>query len=484
MGTTGLMHVTLLGTGSADGWPNPFCTCTSCDDARVRGVVRGQTAALIDGRVLLDCGPETPRAAARLGLSLADVRVLVITHTHPDHLGPAALLFRRWAQRREPLVVIGPRAVIDVCRDWVGPDDPVTLRAVAAGDVVDVAGYRVTAVAAAHDEAELGPALVYSLRDADGVSMLYLTDTGPLPRASVDALAGGGAQLALVEAPFGDVVDHGTDPLDLPSFGELIRVLRDRGALAAAARVVAVHLSHHNPPLPQLSQRLDVLGADVVPDGAEIDVTMHGARLASHTAVPRTRPHRTLLLGGARSGKSAYAERLTAESEQVTYVATCPRPTHEHPDRELSARIEAHQRRRPSSWTTVETIDVSDVLRKAAPDDVVVIDCFTLWLSAQLDVDGWSVDGEWQGSPDALAARIDDLVQAWTDCPARVIGVSNEVGSGVVPANASGRWFRDQQGRLNAALARVSDDVRLVVAGRALPLPESTPVPTSAPEVR
>jgi adenosylcobinamide kinase/adenosylcobinamide-phosphate guanylyltransferase len=469
------MHVTLLGTGSADGWPNPFCTCASCLDARARRVIRGQTAALVDGRLLLDCGPETPRAAERLGATLYAVRVLVITHTHPDHLGPAALLFRRWAQRTvpEPLTVVGPPAVVAVCRAWVGPEDPVEFAAVGHGDVVDVAGYRITAFAATHEQPELGPALVYSVSDTTEATLLYLTDTGPLPAATLDALAGAHAQLALLEETFGDVVDHGTDHLDLPTFERQVSGLRERAALADTARVVAVHLSHHNPPLPQLTRRLDAFGVDVLPDGAEIHVTKESAEVVPGlvTAAESVPPRRTLLIGGARSGKSTLAEGIASQHRTVTYVATCPVPNDDQPDAELSARIDQHRRRRPTSWHTIETNDVAGVLRTARPDDVVLVDCFTLWLSAQLDLDGWAGDGTWLGSPEVLSARIDDVVRAWSDCPARAIGVSNEVGSGVVPATASGRLFRDAHGRLNAALARVSDDVRLVVAGRMLSLP-------------
>ena len=91
------MEVLLLGTGSADGWPNAFCGCASCASSREGGEVRGQTAVLVDGRLLLDCGPEAPRAAERFGRSLRDVRSILLTHDHPDHVGPAALLWRRWA---------------------------------------------------------------------------------------------------------------------------------------------------------------------------------------------------------------------------------------------------------------------------------------------------------------------------------------------------------------------------------------------------
>lgn len=97
-----VIDVVLLGTGSADGWPNPFCVCASCRTAAARGEIRGQTAALVDGTILLDCGPEIPRAAVHAGRSLAGVRHILFTHAHPDHVGPAALLFRAWVRRDEP----------------------------------------------------------------------------------------------------------------------------------------------------------------------------------------------------------------------------------------------------------------------------------------------------------------------------------------------------------------------------------------------
>lgn len=103
------MEVLLLGTGSADGWPNPFCTCASCQALLAAGEVRGQTAALVDNVLLLDCGPEAPRAALRAGRTLHGVRHVLLTHTHPDHLGPAALLWRRWARRDEPLDLVATR---------------------------------------------------------------------------------------------------------------------------------------------------------------------------------------------------------------------------------------------------------------------------------------------------------------------------------------------------------------------------------------
>lgn len=183
-------------------------------------------------------------------------------------------------------------------------------------------------------------------------------------------------------------------------------------------------------------------------------------------------PRRVLLLGGARSGKSAAAEaraaRAAGSQGSVVYVATAgARPG----DEEWTARITAHRERRPASWRTVETGDPVDVLRGGEPV-VVLVDCLGLWLTRAMDsVDAWD-DDAWHGGAAraALEARVATLVEAWRASPHHVIAVSNEVGLGVVPATAAGRRFRDELGTLNARLAAASDEVLLVVAGRTLAL--------------
>jgi adenosylcobinamide kinase/adenosylcobinamide-phosphate guanylyltransferase len=179
-------------------------------------------------------------------------------------------------------------------------------------------------------------------------------------------------------------------------------------------------------------------------------------------------PRRVLLLGGARSGKSAAAEAMAtraAGGRGVTYVATGgTRPD----DPEWAARVAAHRVRRPATWTTVETADPVAAL---AGGGVVLVDCLALWLTRAMDaVNAWD-DAAWAGAaPAALGARVDALVGAWAAAPGHVIAVSNEVGMGVVPPTAAGRRFRDELGRLNVRLAAASDEVALVVAGRLLPL--------------
>jgi adenosylcobinamide kinase/adenosylcobinamide-phosphate guanylyltransferase len=171
------------------------------------------------------------------------------------------------------------------------------------------------------------------------------------------------------------------------------------------------------------------------------------------------RPRRTFVLGGARSGKSSYAERLLGGAGAVDYVACGLLPDDDDP--EWAERVALHRARRPSSWRTLETVDLAGVLGTSGPP--VLVDCLTTWLARVMDDCGvWT---ERPGSDAALAAAVDEVVGAWGRTRRRVIGVSNEVGSGVVPASASGRRFRDELGVLNARVAAASDRVWLVTAG-------------------
>ncbi|QBJ95867.1 bifunctional adenosylcobinamide kinase/adenosylcobinamide-phosphate guanylyltransferase [Rhodococcus sp. ABRD24] len=443
------MEVVLLGTGSADGWPNPFCTCASCRTAAVRGEIRGQTAALVDDTILLDCGPEVPRAAVHAGRSLARVRHILFTHAHPDHVGPAALLFRAWVRRDEPLDVIGPAEALDLCRDWVGPDDPVNFVPVGAGDRIALGGYTIRVLEAAHTAVRDGDSVLYDITSPGGDRMLWATDTGPLPASTLDAVRNAAYGALFLEETFGTRTDLGAGHHDLTTFPRTLAALRESGAITAATDVVAVHLSHYNPPTTELAARLAPWGARVVADGATVTV---GARTT--TASPGIR--RTLVLGGARAGKSTYAEALLAAHPRVTYLAT---GGVREGDREWAERIALHRARRPDGWTTVETTDAAAVLRGA--QEPVLLDCLGTWLTGRLDHHGVWNGGDWS----AVGADIADLLGAVRAVSVPVVAVSNEVGSGVVPPTPAGRRFRDLLGRVNSAVAAESESVVLVVAG-------------------
>jgi adenosylcobinamide kinase/adenosylcobinamide-phosphate guanylyltransferase len=163
----------------------------------------------------------------------------------------------------------------------------------------------------------------------------------------------------------------------------------------------------------------------------------------------------TLVLGGARSGKSEVAERLASRlPAPVTYVATARRdPT----DAEWGARIDAHRERRDAIWATVEVGDGDLACTLEELRGSVLVDSLGSWVSA---ADGFAVDVA--SLCGVLAAHDGDLVV-----------VSEEVGLGVHPSTEEGRRFRDELGVVNQAVASVADEVLLVVAGRVLPLGRS-----------
>ncbi|THV25340.1 bifunctional adenosylcobinamide kinase/adenosylcobinamide-phosphate guanylyltransferase [Peteryoungia ipomoeae] len=169
-----------------------------------------------------------------------------------------------------------------------------------------------------------------------------------------------------------------------------------------------------------------------------------------------SRPHSILVLGGARSGKSRFAEGLArASGHERLYLAT-GRPW----DEEMAARIATHKADRASDgWTTYEEpIALRDALAKLdQPGRVILVDCLTLWVTNLMMEEGRDVDAE--GA--ALAAKLGDL-------KATVILVSNEVGLGIVPENKMARAFRDHAGRLHQAIAAQAAEVYFVAAG--LPL--------------
>jgi adenosylcobinamide kinase/adenosylcobinamide-phosphate guanylyltransferase len=162
----------------------------------------------------------------------------------------------------------------------------------------------------------------------------------------------------------------------------------------------------------------------------------------------------TLILGGARSGKSRFAQALAEQGEgRLVYVATAGAY-----DAEMEERIERHREDRGERWETVEEqYDLAGVIaRHSGSGRTLLVDCLTLWLS-NLMLDERDV-----------GAAFDGMIAALEACDGHVILVSNEVGSGIVPETPLGRAFRDEAGRLNQRVAAQADAVALVVAG--LPL--------------
>ncbi|MFJ5638378.1 bifunctional adenosylcobinamide kinase/adenosylcobinamide-phosphate guanylyltransferase [Streptomyces sp. NPDC093223] len=398
------MEVTLLGTGAPAGLPRPECPCAAC--ARAVGEdARAAASVLVDGTLLLDLTPGVAFAAARAGRSLAGVRQVLLSHPHD---GPAVEV---------PAGLPQPVRVPD------------------GRELTLLTGHRVRALAM--DAGGTG----YAVTGPDGQRLLYLP-----PGGAPAGLENGGSE------------SYDMALLDVVGRPDALARLRAVGAVGPATDVVAVHLGHDVPPGPESRRRLAAAGARAVPDGTTLTVGVY-------EEVPDV-PRRTLVLGGARSGKSVEAERRLESFPDVLYVATGGT---RGGDTEWAARVAVHRDRRPGSWRTTETCDLVPLLAQDGPP--LLVDCLSLWLTDVMDAVGAWDDTEWaSGGEKALRERVRELTEGVRSTRRTVVAVSNEVGSGIVPATASGRRYRDELGRLNAAFAAECEQVVLVVAGQALVL--------------
>lgn len=168
----------------------------------------------------------------------------------------------------------------------------------------------------------------------------------------------------------------------------------------------------------------------------------------------------TLVLGGASSGKSAWAERLVlATGKSPVYLATA-----QALDAEMDARLLVHQRRRGPEWQLIEEpLQLAPLFADFQPSQIILLDCLTLWLS-NLMFNDRDIDTEIAG-----------LISSLSTCPAQIVCVSNELGLGLVPDSAIGRAFRDWQGKLNQRVAAAADVVIFVAAGLPIPLKGKLP---------
>jgi adenosylcobinamide kinase/adenosylcobinamide-phosphate guanylyltransferase len=173
-----------------------------------------------------------------------------------------------------------------------------------------------------------------------------------------------------------------------------------------------------------------------------------------------TFPKLSLVLGGAASGKSLFAERfVTFSARPRVYVATS-----QVFDDEMKTKVAAHLTQRGTGWTTHEAhFDLAPALKSCSPEDIILVDCATMWLSNHMLIEN------------DIPAETDALLSALSSAPCPVVIVSNETGQGIVPENKLARSFRDAQGKLNQTLAAKADLVTYVVAGLPMVVKGSLP---------
>jgi adenosylcobinamide kinase/adenosylcobinamide-phosphate guanylyltransferase len=413
------MEIRLLGTGGRDGWPQPGCRCASCARARSSGRHRNRAEVVVDGVLRLTPGepparvPSQETAAQETGAQETGAHAAGTRETGAGEAGGRP----------------GGHRVEEVAGGWsvTGPDGARLLVADGSGAVLYPAP---------------GPA-----QPAPGPPQ---PDPGP----------------PVAAGPYDAVL------LDLLEDPALLGALRRRGLVGVRTAVAVLYADHRVPSEEELGQRCRFWGAAVPADGDVLTATPSASRPGASPAdagasqpgagAPELAPpQRVLVLGGARSGKSRHAELRLAAEPEVTYLASGPYPAGFQPgeDSDWAERVAAHRARRPSWWRTVESVDAADVLRKES--GVVLFDGAGTWLAAMLDESAT----EW-----SIAAKVDELIDAWRQTRARVVAVSDEVGLSVHPETRAGRVFRDQLGWLNQRLAAESEQTVLMIAGRPVEL--------------
>ncbi len=256
------MRVRMLGTGSSDGWPNPWCRCRSCAAARTTGRIRRQTSALVDGRLLIELGHDGVRAA----VDLSAVEAVLVTHAHPDHHAVPAWMWRGWAEGRRPLTLVAPPAVVADARPRL--DETVRAVEVSPGDRLDVCGYDVRVLPATHAGPDAGPAVLYDITGPDGATLLWATDTGTLGEAALAMTENRAYDAILLDLTSAHLPDHH----DLTTWPAQVSELRKRGAVLGSTALHAIHLGHDNPPGEELDAVLAAWGASAPEDGDELVV--------------------------------------------------------------------------------------------------------------------------------------------------------------------------------------------------------------------
>lgn len=279
---------------------------------------------------------------------------------------------------------------------------------------------------------------------------------------------GGGRLLASAGPGLVPELDDAAAPFDIALLDMLaspaqLGLLRARGLVRRSTAVAAIYADHRVTSAEELARRCRAWDVEPGRDG----MVVSGPRSVPAGPGP-ARPHRTLIIGGARSGKSHEAELRLSGEPAVTYLAAGPWAG-QAPDTEWEARVAAHRAGRPSWWRTEESLDVADALRRNP--GALLIDGIGTWLAAVMETTGMWADPPAAGAADRLAVRIEELIAAWRQASGLVVAVTDQVGEGLVPAYPAGRAFRDQLGWLNQRLAAESDLALQMVAGRVITLP-------------
>lgn len=271
------MEILLLGTAAAEAWPAPFCVCPSCEEARKRGGrdIRTRAGALLDDDLKIDFGPDTVMQMQRVGRSLVNVKTIIFTHQHSDHIVPSELA---WAAPpftntppASPIAIFGNDAVLDMIR--AAFDDPAAKnldlnRLTPFESATTPTGDTILPLPADH-----APGALLLRLTRGGKSILYGHDSGRFPDETVAALADAPLDLALFDCTYGGQLSSNRGHLGIDGVLETIDRLRAVHAVTDQTTLVATHFSHNGGLLyDELTARFALHGVRVAYDGMLLKV--------------------------------------------------------------------------------------------------------------------------------------------------------------------------------------------------------------------
>lgn len=243
------MNVTLLGTSAAEGWPGLFCRCEACGKARRLGGknIRTRSSALIDTTLKIDFPPDTLHHIIQFNLDLRGVSALLFTHAHDDHFSAAELQYRSAhfvpTPIAEPLPIYGPADVIQCLEHRLDLErTAVTLHTLEPWETACVGGYQITPILAQHDPTQL--CFNYIIQDAEGVSLLYASDTGWYEEPTWQFLREFPLDGIVAECAKGPIEGGYMAHLCIPEVVRMRRKLIDAGGFRADGKMVTTHFSH------------------------------------------------------------------------------------------------------------------------------------------------------------------------------------------------------------------------------------------------
>ncbi len=243
------MKITLLGTGAAEGWPGLFCDCSVCQYARATGGknIRSRASAIIDGVLKVDLPPDLHMQAVQNSLNLRELRYLLVTHSHDDHLCPTELQYMgQWFTTEalpETLRIVGPSPALNRIRREVDISRlPVCLTTALPDHLLSFEDYRITAIEAVHDPSQL--CLNYIIKAQDGTQILYASDTGWYTETTWQFLERQEFDAVIAECTKGPIPTEYTGHLDMYQVIEMKSRLQRAGSINENTPFVATHFSH------------------------------------------------------------------------------------------------------------------------------------------------------------------------------------------------------------------------------------------------